>query len=224
MTPIRVEAPSVEPVTLAEMRAYLRLDPDDGGAEDGLIAALIAAARVALEQETRRILVPGRFRLSLADWPPGDLPLPLSPVTGLLRAGLAGRDGGVTDLAPGRVQLRGDGLEVAALGSLRLHDEPPRGSLPVYAMFGDAEIRDASVDGAERQAHTLALVVFAKPGSSRTALDTAARMAALLTGTDLVLTGHALVTCRVLALAATRDPLSGEARATLTLQAVTETA
>ena len=109
-------------------------------------------------------------------------------------------------------------------GSLRLHDEPPRGSLPVYAMFGDAEIRDASVDGAERQAHTLALVVFAKPGSSRTALDAAARMAALLTGTDLVLTGHALVTCRVLALAATRDPLSGEARATLTLQAVTETA
>jgi Protein of unknown function (DUF3168) len=109
-------------------------------------------------------------------------------------------------------------------GSLRLHDEPPRGSLPVYAMFGDAEIRDASVDGAERQAHTLALVVFAKPGSSRTALDAAARMAALLTGTDLVLTGHALVTCRVLALAATRAPLSGEARATLTLQAVTETA
>lgn len=115
MPPIRVEAPSVEPVTLAEMRAYLRLDPDDGGAEDGLIAALIAAARVALEQATRRILVPGRFRLSLADWPPGDLPLPLSPVTGLLRAGLAGPDGGVTDLAPGLVQLRGDGLEVAAL-------------------------------------------------------------------------------------------------------------
>ena len=109
-------------------------------------------------------------------------------------------------------------------GSLRLHDEPPRGSLPVYAMFGDAEIRDASVDGAERHAHTLALVVFAKPGSSRTALDAAARMASLLTCPYLALAGHALVTCRVLTLAATRDPLSGEARATLTLQAVTEAA
>ena len=125
MIPIRVEAPSVEPVTLTEMRAYLRLDPDDGGAEDALIAALIAAARVALEQETRRILVPGRFRLTLAEWPPGGpLPVPLSPVTGLLRAGLADPDGRVADLAPGLVQLRGDGLEAAAL---QIDPAVPRG-------------------------------------------------------------------------------------------------
>ncbi|KAB1072823.1 head-tail connector protein [Methylobacterium planeticum] len=116
MTPIRVEAPSVEPVSLAEMRAYLRLDPDDGGAEDGLVMALVGAARIALEQETRRILVPGRFRLTLAEWPAGAvLPLPLSPVTALLRAGRAGPNGTVAELAPGLVQLRGDGLEVASL-------------------------------------------------------------------------------------------------------------
>ncbi|WP_246696809.1 DUF3168 domain-containing protein [Methylobacterium planeticum] len=137
--------------------------------------------------------------------------LPLSPLLAM-RAAILARLAGDAALA----RLMG--------GSLRLHDEPPRGASPVYALFGDAEIRDASVDGAERHAHTLALVVFARPGSSRTALEAAALMAGLLTDPGLVLAGHALVTCRVLALAATRDPRSGEARATLTLAAVTEAA
>ncbi|MEA1834025.1 DUF3168 domain-containing protein [Methylobacterium durans] len=109
-------------------------------------------------------------------------------------------------------------------GRLRLHDEPPRGAAPVYAMFGDAEIRDASVDGAARHAHSHALVVFAKPGSARTGLDAAARIAALLSEGGLAPAGHALVTYRVAALRATRDEASGEARCTLTLEAVTETA
>lgn len=45
MTPLRVDSAFVEPVTLAEMRGVLRLDPDDGGAEDPLVERLIAAAR-----------------------------------------------------------------------------------------------------------------------------------------------------------------------------------
>lgn len=109
-------------------------------------------------------------------------------------------------------------------GRVRLHDEPPRGASPVYALFGDAEARDASVDGAARHAHSLALVVFAKPGSARTGLDAASRMAALLTEDALAPPGHVLVTCRVAALRATRDEASGEARAVLTLEAVTEAA
>ncbi len=32
-------------------------------------------------------------------------------------------------------------------GSVRLYDEPPRGAVPVYALFGESEIRDDSVDG-----------------------------------------------------------------------------
>ncbi len=31
-------------------------------------------------------------------------------------------------------------------GRVRLYDEPPRGTLPVYALFGESEITDASVD------------------------------------------------------------------------------
>ena len=41
MTPIPIEGPAVEPVTVAEMRGFLRLDD---GAEDALVADLIRAA------------------------------------------------------------------------------------------------------------------------------------------------------------------------------------
>ena len=87
---------------------------------------------------------------------------------------------------------------------------------------GDGEARDDSVDGARRHRHTLALVVFGKPGSTRTALDAAERIAALLDEAALALDGHALVTLRVESVAARRDERSGETRATVTLKAVTE--
>lgn len=108
-------------------------------------------------------------------------------------------------------------------GRVRLHDEPPSGSPPVYALFGDAEIGDDSVDGARRHRHSHALVLIARPGSARTALDAAERMAALLAETPPSLPGHTLVTLRVRAVAVARDPRGGEARATLTLDAITET-
>ena len=50
-----------------------------------------------------------------------------------LRAGLIGR-------------FAADAALAALLGGrVRLYDEPPRGTLPVYALFGAAEITDDSV-------------------------------------------------------------------------------
>jgi uncharacterized phiE125 gp8 family phage protein len=120
MTPIRVAGPTVEPVSLADLRAHLRLDSDDDSAEDALIAALLAAARAGLEATTRRILAPGRYRITLTAWPPdGFLPLPLSPLVAVERAGLVDAQGVVTDLPEGVVRLGPDreeapGLVVAA--------------------------------------------------------------------------------------------------------------
>lgn len=114
------------------------------------------------------------------------------------------------------------GLLALLGGSARLYDEPPLGALPVYALFGDAEIRDDSVDGAERHLHSHAIVVIARPGSVRTALDAAERMAALLHEADMPLQGCRLITLRVRALKASRDARTGEARASLTVEAVTE--
>lgn len=98
MTPIRIDGPGVEPVSLSEMRGYLRLDPDDTS-EDALVQNLVTAARAAVEVETRRVLVPGRFRLMLTAWPAdGVLPVPLSPLGSVEHAGLVDAQGVVEEI------------------------------------------------------------------------------------------------------------------------------
>lgn len=78
MNPILVDGPAVEPVTVPEMRAWLRLDD---AAEDALVAGLIMAARLAVETAARRILIESRWRAVLDAWPAGRVVrLPLSPV------------------------------------------------------------------------------------------------------------------------------------------------
>ena len=86
------------------------------GAEDALVGGLLAAARTAVETATRRILAPGRYRLMLTGWPPdGYLPLPLSPLVGVVRAGIVDANGIVVDLAPGLVRLGPDPVEAPSL-------------------------------------------------------------------------------------------------------------
>jgi uncharacterized phiE125 gp8 family phage protein len=118
MVPIRVEAGAVEadePVTLAEMRLYLRLDPDDA-IEDALVANLVASARASLEAETRRLLKPARFRVTLDAWPRDRrIPLPLSPLVGVVRLGLAGADGAVAALEAGLLRPGPDPVEAPCL-------------------------------------------------------------------------------------------------------------
>lgn len=130
MIPIRAETAPVEPVTVAELRLYLRLDPDDGGVEDALLGRLATAARTSLEIEARRVLVPGRYRIVLDRWPlEGWLPLPLSPLVGLVRAGLSEADGTVTDLPAGLVRLGPDPVE--APGLQFTGDLPDPGQRPI---------------------------------------------------------------------------------------------
>lgn len=115
MIPIRVEETGVEPVSVAEMRAYLRLASDET-AEDALIARLIPAARAAVEAQARRLLRPARFRVVLAAWPRlGLLPLPLSPLVAVLRAGLVDARGTLTEIDPGPVRIGPDPWEAPCL-------------------------------------------------------------------------------------------------------------
>ncbi|PJI37080.1 hypothetical protein CTI14_68580, partial [Methylobacterium radiotolerans] len=48
MIPLRIAAAAVEPVGVPDLRAYLRVDSDAGADEDGLLQALIAAARAMI--------------------------------------------------------------------------------------------------------------------------------------------------------------------------------
>lgn len=68
MTIAELMPPAVEPITLAEVKAHLRLDTDD---EDALLAGLARTARCHLEVETGLCLILRTLRLYLDDWPEG---------------------------------------------------------------------------------------------------------------------------------------------------------
>lgn len=78
MRPMLISAPAIEPVSLAEAKAWLR---EDGADEDDLIQALVVSARMTLEAYTRRFFVTQSWRVILDVWPcPGlEIMLPFAP-------------------------------------------------------------------------------------------------------------------------------------------------
>ncbi|RFZ88071.1 hypothetical protein D0Y60_09500 [Shinella sp. WSJ-2] len=68
MTITELLPPDVEPVTLAEVKAHLRLETTE---EDTLLTALIHTARLHLESQTGLCLISRLLRLYLDDWPEG---------------------------------------------------------------------------------------------------------------------------------------------------------
>jgi uncharacterized phiE125 gp8 family phage protein len=102
MTPLLIAGPAVEPVSLPEMRAYLRLDDS---AEDDLVTALVKAARLVVEAASGRQLVEQTWRLVLDRWPCGrKVLLPLSPLIRVERVRVFDAAGAPTDLASALVR------------------------------------------------------------------------------------------------------------------------
>lgn len=66
MTYALIHPPQAEPLTLAEVKAHLRLDSGD---EDALLAALIRTAREHLERTSGLCLLRQTWRLYLDRWP-----------------------------------------------------------------------------------------------------------------------------------------------------------
>ena len=103
MNPISLAGPAVEPVGLAEMTEYLRLD---GGQEDELVAALIAAGRLTVEGLTRLALVTQSWRLVLDRWPADRVvTVPLAPVIAVDAIRVSGAGGVPSILEPGLYRL-----------------------------------------------------------------------------------------------------------------------
>lgn len=66
MTYAHITPPVAEALTLADVKAHLRLD---GADEDALLASLITTAREHLERQTGLCLMRQSYRLYLDDWP-----------------------------------------------------------------------------------------------------------------------------------------------------------
>jgi uncharacterized phiE125 gp8 family phage protein len=95
--------PAEEPVSLAEAKAFLRLDADT---EDGLVTTLIAAARLHVESVTGRALVTQSWRAVLDGWPTGRaVPLPVSPLVELTAVRAFDDQDDEHELALGQFQL-----------------------------------------------------------------------------------------------------------------------
>jgi uncharacterized phiE125 gp8 family phage protein len=123
MNPILVEGPAVEPVSLADMKAHLRVDDD---AEDALIEGLVKAARLMVEAASRRLLIEQRWRVHLDRWPEnGTLLLPLSPLITVEGITIADASGAEVPIPPERIDadLLSDPPRIAA-------SDPPVPRLP----------------------------------------------------------------------------------------------
>jgi uncharacterized phiE125 gp8 family phage protein len=100
---ILLTPPAAEPVTLAEMKAYLRVEHDD---EDAAIAQLISAARRACESAMRRAFIAQTWRLTRERWPrDGQIDVPLAPLVSVTAARIRGADGGETAIDAARFKV-----------------------------------------------------------------------------------------------------------------------
>jgi uncharacterized phiE125 gp8 family phage protein len=96
---ILLTEPEEEPLSLADLKLFLKLDHDE---DDTLIGSLISAARRHVEKVTGRRLVSQIWRLVLDAWPAdGVVHLPLAPVVAVEAARLRAGDGTPTVLATG---------------------------------------------------------------------------------------------------------------------------
>lgn len=103
MNPLALAGPAVEPIPLAEMKAYLRLDGSD---EDALVSSLVTAARLAVERAARVALVAQSWRYETPGWPAGGIvPLPLSPILSIDMVRVLAAGGAPLTLASALVRL-----------------------------------------------------------------------------------------------------------------------
>lgn len=91
---VLTDGPAIEPLTLAEAKAHLRLDGTD---EDTLIASLIITSRLHVEAALGLALITQGWSYFFDAWPPGrDVILPLRPVQTVTAVKLYGADTSVS--------------------------------------------------------------------------------------------------------------------------------
>lgn len=75
----RISGPSVEPVTLAEAKSHLRIDPGFAD-DDDYVQSLITAARFNVEAIIDMTLIRSQWQMKFDYFPSWDIPLPRPPI------------------------------------------------------------------------------------------------------------------------------------------------
>jgi len=129
--------PSAEPVTLAEAKAFLRVEHD---ADDDVIATLVTAARCHVEAQTRRALLTQVWRLTRDAWPiDGRIPVAPSPLQALAAARVHDAAGAAHALDPQVFLVDAAGAQlVFAPGSLPAPGRAAGIELDIAVGYGDA--------------------------------------------------------------------------------------
>lgn len=111
-----ITAPSTEPVTLSDMKLYLRVD---GTSHDTTLTALLAAARDYAQKRQRRAYITQTWELTLDAFPAMPIELPYAPLATVTSIKYTDEDGAETTVSssnyvvdtsstPGRVALKND--------------------------------------------------------------------------------------------------------------------
>lgn len=107
MTYVLTTPPGAEPLTLAEVKAHLRIDD---GEEDALLLSLTGTAREYLERETGLCLLAQSWRLYLDNWPAdGIVRIAKSPVRAVQTVTVYGEGGLALDVSLEDHLLDGEG-------------------------------------------------------------------------------------------------------------------
>jgi uncharacterized phiE125 gp8 family phage protein len=140
MSAILLTAPAIEPVSLDEAKAYLRVEHGD---DDDLIAALLAGSRIHVEAQTQRALITQSWRITADLWPEdGRLAIRPAPLQALNAARVYDADGATRAIDPQSFVFdRGASALVFAPWALPAPGRSAAGiEIDVVCGYGDAAI------------------------------------------------------------------------------------
>jgi uncharacterized phiE125 gp8 family phage protein len=105
MSLVLTAAPAVEPITLADAKAQLRVD---GTSEDAFIASLIVTSRLQIEAALGMALITQAWRWTLDAWPAGQaVELPIRPVQSVDALKVSRADGTQVTVPPSQYHVDG---------------------------------------------------------------------------------------------------------------------
>jgi len=92
----KIENPTVEPLTLADLKIYLRID---GSSEDSILTSMLSASREMAEQYMRNSIIKQKHRLTYYGLIPTLVLLPKGPVSEIVSVKLFDSEGSSATLS-----------------------------------------------------------------------------------------------------------------------------